>query len=167
MEKPKRFLIPKDVLLPLLVKMKVEKKSDPEGWLTYDYERLRSWCGPQYAACPLDDLKLYACNFRKAGVLPKSRNGRGIPKREQPPAKYLEYLKSEHWLEFKRTLAEFWDHRCALCNSDQKCDGHHRTYERLGKELLTDCVLLCRKCHQAADRARQRQKKSDQGELFQ
>ena len=29
---------------------------------------------------------------------------------------------------------------------------HHRTYERRGNEELTDCIALCRDCHNRAQR---------------
>jgi 5-methylcytosine-specific restriction endonuclease McrA len=42
---------------------------------------------------------------------------------------------------------------------DSKCDHcgrrthflelHHRTYERLGRELITDLELLCEQCHRS------------------
>lgn len=57
-----------------------------------------------------------------------------------------EYLRSAHWQEFVRVIREFWGNKCAMCNKPGK-DGHHRTYERLGYELLTDVILLCRECH--------------------
>ena len=57
------------------------------------------------------------------------------------------YLKSTHWLEFVKVVRDFYGNKCALCNKPAK-DGHHRTYERLGHELLQDVILLCRKCHE-------------------
>lgn len=60
---------------------------------------------------------------------------------------YLEYLKSPEWQQIRAWVLVFWGHRCAICGSRQSIDVHHRTYERLGHELLTDCIALCRECH--------------------
>lgn len=56
------------------------------------------------------------------------------------------YLKSPHWIEFAKVVRQFWDDKCCLCNKPAR-DVHHRTYKRLGEELLQDVVLLCRDCH--------------------
>ena len=38
--------------------------------------------------------------------------------------------------------------RCQVCNTDKSIlDTHHRTYERLGRELDGDLIVLCRDCH--------------------
>lgn len=156
----KRQTIPKDILLLPAMEMRKEKQSDPERWVTYDYEQLRAMCGIMYSNIPLDDLRLQCCNLRKAGMLGRVRNGRGIPTREPLSEEYLEYMESEQWKQLRDYVGDFWDWHCALCNSDNKVELHHRTYERFGSEKLTDVVLLCRRCHQAADRARQRNAKA-------
>jgi replicative DNA helicase len=38
-------------------------------------------------------------------------------------------------------------HRCQVCNSPDKLDVHHRTYERVGQEQLDDLTVLCDRCH--------------------
>lgn len=57
------------------------------------------------------------------------------------------YLKSDHWRRMRRLALEDADHRCAVCNATEHLDVHHRTYERLGNERLTDLLVLCRSCH--------------------
>jgi len=63
-------------------------------------------------------------------------------------ARYLEYLKSEHWRTIRRLALEHYDYRCALCNDAGPLQVHHRTYEdgRYG-EHLNDLVALCPTCH--------------------
>lgn len=61
---------------------------------------------------------------------------------------YQEYLQSDRWKEIRQWALIFWDRRCVICNSKQKIEVHHRTYERLGHELLTDCIPLCAECHE-------------------
>jgi 5-methylcytosine-specific restriction endonuclease McrA len=60
---------------------------------------------------------------------------------------YAAYLKTELWQARRKYFLDFWDGRCALCNSAEDVQVHHRTYERLGTEALTDCLVLCDRCH--------------------
>lgn len=61
---------------------------------------------------------------------------------------YQEYLQSPAWKFKRECVLAFWDHSCALCSSPERVEVHHRTYERLGRELLTDLIVLCEKCHE-------------------
>lgn len=61
---------------------------------------------------------------------------------------YSEYLKTPHWQAMRQKVLAYWDNRCAICSSDKRIDVHHRTYDRRGRELLTDLIPLCRSCHQ-------------------
>lgn len=64
---------------------------------------------------------------------------------------YLEYLKSESWQQKRRNLARSADAKCYCCGAIPRpgnpLDLHHLTYERLGHELPTDLVAICRSCH--------------------
>lgn len=61
---------------------------------------------------------------------------------------YSDYLKTKHWHEYrKRKLAQA-GYRCQLCNAkDTVLQVHHRTYENLGAEKDSDCIVLCKDCH--------------------
>jgi hypothetical protein len=61
---------------------------------------------------------------------------------------YQEYLKSEHWQEMRRTVLRDAGGRCQVCNSSERCEVHHRTYERVGEEYPSDLIVLCRACHE-------------------
>jgi len=61
---------------------------------------------------------------------------------------YHDYLQSADWAKRRQWVLEFWDHRCALCFSTEKLEVHHRTYQRLGQEKLTDLIVLCDACHE-------------------
>jgi hypothetical protein len=76
----------------------------------------------------------------------------------EPPARTAEYrahLGSVEWNAFaseQRLLARY---RCEDCDGsfpDLTC--HHLAYERLGRELPIDIVVLCRGCHLRWDEAR-------------
>ena len=60
---------------------------------------------------------------------------------------YKDYLKSDHWKNTRDRVAEYWGHRCAVCNSPDNVQVHHRTYEHIGQERMQDLILLCDDCH--------------------
>jgi hypothetical protein len=64
-------------------------------------------------------------------------------------AEYAEYLRSDHWLELRRTYRAERPWQCRSCGEKKRLDLHHLTYKRLGKEHLDDLTPLCRSCHQA------------------
>lgn len=62
---------------------------------------------------------------------------------------YAEYLRSAHWASVKRAFRESDMAQACICGEEENLDLHHKTYERIGAEVLTDLVLLCRGCHEA------------------
>lgn len=60
---------------------------------------------------------------------------------------YAEYLTTPHWKRLAYEAKERAHWQCALCSSSDRLEAHHRTYVRLGKELVTDLVVLCWRCH--------------------
>ncbi len=62
-------------------------------------------------------------------------------------ASYDEYLRSPVWRRTRELALEYYGGKCCLCNSGDRLNVHHRTYERKGHELLADLIVLCRKCH--------------------
>jgi hypothetical protein len=63
---------------------------------------------------------------------------------------YEDYIKSSAWRERSRAAKARAGWRCQICNrpSDEVAlHAHHRTYERLGKELPEDLTVLCVDCH--------------------
>lgn len=117
---------------------------------TYDRERLKSFCGPDYAHWSTDDIVAQAGNVRKRSSVRESKKKRERNRECSP--EYQAYLKSEHWLQFAERVRRFWEYRCALCNKERARDVHHRTYERLRQERLSDCILLCRDCHNKVEK---------------
>jgi 5-methylcytosine-specific restriction endonuclease McrA len=61
---------------------------------------------------------------------------------------YRDYLRSPEW---RRTRAAALHRAGNACSLDITHTGdlevHHRTYERLGEELASDLIVLCRDCH--------------------
>jgi 5-methylcytosine-specific restriction endonuclease McrA len=62
---------------------------------------------------------------------------------------YQDYLKTQEWLRRRAAKLEIAEHRCQLCNGIQDLQVHHRTYERLGGEKMSDLLVLCSECHLA------------------
>lgn len=63
-------------------------------------------------------------------------------------ADYLAYIReSPIWQSKRGHRLKMDNRRCVVCNSPEQLNVHHRTYERLGNELMADLITLCRVCH--------------------
>jgi 5-methylcytosine-specific restriction endonuclease McrA len=62
---------------------------------------------------------------------------------------YAEYMASATWKQVRLWKLERAGWKCERCGRKGKLDVHHLTYDRLGRELLTDLQALCRLCHQS------------------
>lgn len=63
---------------------------------------------------------------------------------------YETYIQSSDWKEKSEAAKKRAFYRCQICNRHQdqiQLDTHHRTYERLGKEIPEDLTVLCHNCH--------------------
>lgn len=74
---------------------------------------------------------------------------------------YHAYLRTPHWQNVrKRYWASGRPKQCALClRNDLPLDLHHKTYERIGKERLSDLMPLCRPCHDGVHALKKKRKK--------
>lgn len=68
--------------------------------------------------------------------------------RQWTKATYADYLKSAHWQETRYKAIQHAGQKCQVCASVDRLDVHHNDYSRLGGELATDLVVLCRSCHE-------------------
>jgi len=75
-----------------------------------------------------------------------------VAKREQ----YGTYMDSPEWYRRREQWATAWkdthgtDIVCVICGETwtlHKGDLHHRSYDRLGQERVTDLLPMCRACH--------------------
>jgi len=63
--------------------------------------------------------------------------------------KYQEYLKSERWNTLSELAKIFADKKCQLCNSTERIETHHRSYENIESEVeFFDLIVLCHECHE-------------------
>jgi hypothetical protein len=82
----------------------------------------------------------------------------------QRPA-YESYLRTRRWREFRALALERALGTCERCGISEQThrllvlDVHHKTYKRLGREAPEDVEVLCRPCHQVADRERRSSRK--------
>jgi Na+-translocating ferredoxin:NAD+ oxidoreductase RnfC subunit len=61
---------------------------------------------------------------------------------------YRNYLNSDHWHDFKTMIkVKYGCIKCGVCGSTKNTNIHHLNYNHLGKEKLSDVVVLCRYCH--------------------
>jgi hypothetical protein len=61
---------------------------------------------------------------------------------------YADYLETPEWFTVRMTALAVAGGRCEVCNTEAPLDVHHRTYDRLGEEVLEDLSVLCRECHE-------------------
>lgn len=67
---------------------------------------------------------------------------------------YDEYLRSEIWKKFRKKYFRSKKRKyCMLCRKPNfDVELHHKSYDRLGTEKLTDVVPLCREHHEEVHR---------------
>ena len=63
-------------------------------------------------------------------------------------ASYAKYLLTPHWKEMAKRKRESVGNVCELCGSKYELHVHHRHYDTLGHEELSDLQVLCRPCHE-------------------
>lgn len=68
-------------------------------------------------------------------------------------ARYNAHIKSARWKNMN--LCRLRGGRCERCPSTLGLELHHKTYERLGRELMSDLEILCSSCHAKADKERE------------
>jgi hypothetical protein len=61
---------------------------------------------------------------------------------------YSEYLKSDEWKQITKAKREEAGNKCQLCNNGNfTLHVHHRTYDNIFHESLSDLIVLCENCH--------------------
>ena len=150
-------IVPAALMIPIGAEWTKQLKKCADSWSDSEVGVMRSQLPPMYHAVPLDQLRKMWINIRKKGTDGYRVSGKGPAKgsrvnkpRTPPPKWYLDYLNSDHFKALRERILEVWGHRCAVCYEHQDSttiDIHHRTYHRLHKEIDTDVIPLCRRCH--------------------
>jgi len=60
---------------------------------------------------------------------------------------YHRYMASREWALKRQEVRKRSGGTCERCHRAKMQDVHHLTYERVGGELLTDLLGVCRPCH--------------------
>lgn len=63
---------------------------------------------------------------------------------------YSSFLQTTYWKVISRKKKKDSKNKCQVCNSKDKLNVHHSTYEHHGEEhkyIDTDLICLCEKCH--------------------
>ncbi len=74
---------------------------------------------------------------------------------------YREYLRTPEWRTTRAAALVRADHCCSLdVTHTRDLEVHHRTYSRLGQELVGDLVVLCHDCHKLHHQANGRPRRA-------
>jgi hypothetical protein len=60
---------------------------------------------------------------------------------------YHRYMASREWALKRKEVRKRSGGMCERCHRAKMQQVHHLTYERTGRELLTDLLGVCRPCH--------------------
>lgn len=61
-------------------------------------------------------------------------------------------LRRPSWKKLRQTILERDKYLCQRCKKTKARDVHHLTYDRLGHELQSDLMSVCRPCHRKIHR---------------
>ncbi len=62
--------------------------------------------------------------------------------------KYADYLASDHWKLVRDKRLQMDNYRCWCCDK-KATQVHHITYDRVGREPMSDVISVCKTCHSA------------------
>ena len=78
--------------------------------------------------------------WKRQAVVGKTPHGKSFS--------HAQYLQSPEWQKKRKQKLKEAGSRCQLCNAgNAELHVHHRTYENIGNEKLSDLVVLCKECH--------------------
>lgn len=60
---------------------------------------------------------------------------------------YQKYINSEHWTSIRNRKIIASGNKCENCGFQYELEVHHKTYENLGAEKISDLMVLCARCH--------------------
>lgn len=63
------------------------------------------------------------------------------------PETYELYLKTKHWLKVHGRYRKNHPKICSMCQHVSNIHLHHLTYDRIGREVDSDLIWLCKSCH--------------------
>ena len=89
--------------------------------------------------------------YKKYGKKPHEINKKNkkINLKKRRRKAYKNYLTSEKWRNRRKEYLKKWGYNCQECGYSKpgKIQIHHLNYFRLGEELDSDLIALCKRCH--------------------
>ena len=81
------------------------------------------------------------------------------PREHFVPEDYVDYLLTPHWRDVRQRAIKRANGFCRKCRKPSRyLEVHHLTYHRIGAELESDVIAICRQCHDL-EHLEQRRKK--------
>ena len=76
-------------------------------------------------------------------------------------SEYVRYLRSDKWKRKRMALGFKRNFTCELCGTYARdaFEVHHKTYEHIYKEPLSDLMFLCPHCHRVLEAQKRRERK--------
>jgi len=60
---------------------------------------------------------------------------------------YKRYMKTPQWRNKREVVLHRAQYRCQCCKKREANQAHHLTYDRVGRERLSDLQAVCYHCH--------------------
>lgn len=77
------------------------------------------------------------------------RQRKPVPDSPSFSPQYVAYIHSRPWFRLRKRVFEQRGRQCERCGTAKGIiQVHHKTYKRLGRELLEDLEVLCKRCHE-------------------
>lgn len=73
--------------------------------------------------------------------------------------KYQSYIRSDKWKKKKEERLKKDNYICLNCGSKEKLEIHHKNYNSLYNEDISDLKTLCEKCHKKITEKTRKKKK--------
>ena len=95
--------------------------------------------------CQIKRQEIYDENYRKFRL---SYDARSAKRNRLFWDYHKSYMKSMRWHLLRAKALTRDEYKCAVCQSTDTLQLHHRHYENMGCENLEDVITLCKKCHE-------------------
>lgn len=81
------------------------------------------------------------------------RDAKRLAERSPSQREYAAYIASPTWTATRGKALAHHGTQCYACSGHKSLQVHHKNYARIGREKMSDLVVLCNGCHKAAHKA--------------
>lgn len=78
---------------------------------------------------------------------------------------YYAYMRSPEWFARRESFFSTHPRKCTVCPRNRRIDLHHLTYDRLGEELDSDLMPLCKVHHELIEEAKDQKRIGKHGDV--